>query len=101
MAGKGLASDQPLHFGLRALAGRRAQFGAIERSEANGMAADFDRVAVAHMRHRTGDLFPRQDGDQPWHVFGKSLRWVDGDDQQRQEAEDNKGSFAGEGEILR
>lgn len=84
-------ADQALHFGLRALAGRRVQFGAIERSKANGMSADFDRVAVAYMRRRAGNLFPRQDGDQPWHVFWKSLRWVEGDDRQRQEAEDNKG----------
>ena len=84
-------TDQALHLGLCALSGRRAQFGAIERSEADGMSSDFDRVAVAHMRYRAGDLFPRQDWDQPWHVFGKSLNRVDGEDRQRQEAEDNKG----------
>ena len=70
-------ADQALHFGLRALAGRRVQFGAVERAEAEGLTPDLDGVAVAHMRHRAGDLFPRQDGDQPWHVFGKSLRWLE------------------------
>lgn len=82
--------DQALHFGLRALSVRRVQFGAIERSEANGMSADFDRVAVAHMCDRTCDLLRGQDGHQPRNVVGKSLRRVDGDDQKRQEAENTK-----------
>ena len=84
-------TDQALHLGLCALSGRRAQFGAIERSEADGMSSDFDRVAVAHMRHRPGDFLRGQDGDQPRNVFGEPLNRVDGEDRQRQEAEDNKG----------
>lgn len=82
--------DQALHLDLGALSGRRAQLGAIKRSNANGMSSDFDRVAVADMCDRTCDLLRGQDRDQPRNVVGKSLRRVDGDDRQRQEAEDNK-----------
>ena len=70
-------TDQALHLGLCALSGRRAQFGAIERSEANGMSSDLDRVAVAHMCDRTCDLLRGQDGDQPRNVLGKPLRRVE------------------------
>lgn len=84
-------ADQVLHLGLCALSGRRAQLGAIERSEANGVSADFDRVAVPHMSDRSCDRLRRQDGDQPRNVLGKPLRRVDGDDRQHQQAEDDKG----------
>ena len=80
-------TDQALHLGLCALSGRRAQFGAIERSEADGMSSDFDRVAVAHMRHRPGDFLRGQDGDQPRNVFGKPLRRLERKPCHRREAQ--------------
>lgn len=80
-------TDQALHFGPRALAGRRSQFGAIEGAEADGMSSDFDRVAVAHMRHRPGNLLRGQDGDQPRNVFGKPLGRLEGKPCHRREAQ--------------